>query len=200
MTETLFSNARIVLPDEILEGTVVVRDGKIFEVVAGDVVDQMSDAEMMDSIDYTVFPNISFSMKPDGCIWLRATPYPGDPQKCYFDMWYLTLFPEGSKEYWSNSMRDWVSVDHQVEHETGIAGEVSCGPGIDQDVAIWNTQQQGLRSRGFRGEYMPWQERRITFFHCSTTLARARMTCRVTSRQWPNTPNGFPTESFPSIR
>jgi hypothetical protein len=22
-----------------------------------------------------------------------------------------------------------------------------------------------LRSRGFRGEYMPWQERRIKFFH-----------------------------------
>ena len=120
---------------------------------------------MTDNYHYTVFPNISFSMKPDGCIWLRATPYPGDPQKCYFDMWYLTLFPEGSKEYFSNSMRDWVSIDHQVEHETGIAGEVSCGPGIDQDVAIWNTQQQGLGSRGFRGEYMPWQERRIRFFH-----------------------------------
>ena len=124
-----------------------------------------SDEQLTDNYHYTVFPNISFSMKPDGCIWLRATPYPGDPQKCYFDMWYLTLFPQGSKEYWSNSMRDWVSVDHQVEHQTGIAGEVSCGPGIDQDVAIWNTQQQGLRSRGFRGEYMPWQERRIRFFH-----------------------------------
>ena len=62
-------------------------------------------------------------------------------------------------------MRDWVSIDHQVEHQTGRAGEVSCGPGIDQDVAIWNTQQQGLRSRGYRGEYTPRQERRIKFFH-----------------------------------
>ena len=124
-----------------------------------------SDEQLTDNYHYTVFPNISFSMKPDGCIWLRATPHPTDPQKCYFDMWYLTLFPEGSSEYFSNSMKDWVSIDHQVEHQTGIAGEVSCGPGIDQDVAIWNTQQQGLRSRGFRGEYMPWQERRIRFFH-----------------------------------
>ena len=124
-----------------------------------------SDEQLTDNYHYTVFPNISFSMKPDGCIWLRATPHPTDPQKCYFDMWYLTLFPQGSSEYFSNSMKDWVSVEHQVEHQTGIAGEVSCGPGIDQDVAIWNTQQQGLRSRGFRGEYMPWQERRIRFFH-----------------------------------
>jgi|TARA_R110002110_G_scaffold58663_4_gene166791 phenylpropionate dioxygenase-like ring-hydroxylating dioxygenase large terminal subunit len=124
-----------------------------------------SDEQLTDNYHYTVFPNISFSMKPDGCIWLRATPHPTDPQKCFFDMWYLTLFPEGSKEYFSNSMKDWVSIDHQVEHQTGLAGEVSCGPGIDQDVAIWNTQQQGLRSRGYRGEYSPTQERRIQFFH-----------------------------------
>jgi alpha-D-ribose 1-methylphosphonate 5-triphosphate diphosphatase len=37
MTETVFTNARIVLPDEVVEGTVVVRDGKIFEVIAGRV-------------------------------------------------------------------------------------------------------------------------------------------------------------------
>ncbi len=124
-----------------------------------------SDEQLTDNYHYTVFPNISFSMKPDGCIWLRASPHPTDAQKCVFDMWYLTLFPEGSNEYWSNSMRDWVSIDRQAEHQTGVAGEISCGPGIDQDVAIWSTQQQGLRSRGFRGEYMPWQERRIKFFH-----------------------------------
>jgi phenylpropionate dioxygenase-like ring-hydroxylating dioxygenase large terminal subunit len=124
-----------------------------------------SDEQLTDNYHYTVFPNVSFSMKPDGCIWLRATPHPTDPQKCLFDMWYLTLFPEGVSEYWSSSMGDWVSVDHPVEHERGVAGEVSCGPGIDQDVAIWRTQQQGLRSRGFRGAHLAWQERRIRFFH-----------------------------------
>ena len=67
------------------------------------------------------------------------------------------MFPKGAKEYYSNSMRDWVSIDHQVEHVTGLAGEVSCGPGIDQDVAIWSTQHKGLRSRGYRGEYLPAQ-------------------------------------------
>ena len=124
-----------------------------------------SDEQLTDHYHYTVFPNVSFSMKPDGCIWLRGLPHPTDPGKCYFDMWYLTLFPEGSTEYYSNSMRDWVSIDHQVEHQRGKAGEVSCGPGIDQDVAIWNTQQAGLASRGFRNEYLPTQERRIRFFH-----------------------------------
>jgi len=124
-----------------------------------------SDEQLTDNYHYTVFPSISFSMKPDGCIWLRGTPHPTDPTKCIFDMWYLTKFPEGSSEYFSNSMKDWVSVDHQVEHQVGVAGEISCGPGIDQDVAIWTTQQQGLMSRGYRGEYMPSQERRIKYFH-----------------------------------
>jgi len=105
---------------------------------------------------------------------LRASPHPTDPEKSVFDMWYLTLFPEGVSEYWSNSMGDWVSLDHQVEHEAGVAGEVSCGPGIDQDVAIWTSQQQGLRSRGYRDGYMPWQERRIRYFHDNIDAFLAR--------------------------
>jgi len=124
-----------------------------------------SDEQLTDHYHYTVFPNVSFSMKPDGCIFLMGRPHPTDPEKCLFDMWYLTLFPDGATEYYSNSMRDWVSIDHQVEHGRGKVGEISCGPGIDQDVTIWSTQQAGLRSRGFRGEYLPWQERRIRFFH-----------------------------------
>jgi phenylpropionate dioxygenase-like ring-hydroxylating dioxygenase large terminal subunit len=126
---------------------------------------QYSDEQLTDHYHYTVFPNVSFSMKPDGCIFLMGRPHPTDPERCLFDMWYLTLFPEGSTEYFSNSMREWVAIDHQCEHQTGKVGEVSCGPGIDQDVAIWSTQQAGLRSRGYRGEYLPWQERRIRFFH-----------------------------------
>jgi Ring hydroxylating alpha subunit (catalytic domain) len=124
-----------------------------------------TDEQLTDHYHYTVFPNVSFSMKPDGCIFLMGRPNPDDPTKCLFDMWYLTLFPKGAKEYFSNSMRDWVSIDHQTEHQFGKAGEVSCGPGIDQDVAIWNTQQKGLMSRGYRSDYMPEQERRIRFFH-----------------------------------
>ena len=124
-----------------------------------------SDEQLTDHYHYTVFPNVSFSMKPDGCIFLMAYPHPENPKKCFFNMWYLTQFPEDAKEYYSNSMRDWVSVDEQVKHETGKVGEISCGHGIDQDVAIWSSQQRGLASRGYKGEYMPHQERRIRFFH-----------------------------------
>ena len=31
--------------------------------------------------------------------------------------------------------------------------------------AIWTSQQKGLSSRGYIGDYMPAQENRIRFFH-----------------------------------
>ena len=45
MTETLFTNARVVLPDEIIEGTVIVRDGKVFEIIEGNVAAPAEDME-----------------------------------------------------------------------------------------------------------------------------------------------------------
>lgn len=38
MNQTIFTNARVVLPDEVVEGTVIVRNGRIFEILDGRVV------------------------------------------------------------------------------------------------------------------------------------------------------------------
>jgi len=127
--------------------------------------ENFNDDQLTDHYHYTLFPNLSFSMKPDGCIFLRGAPHPTDPEQCYFDMWYLTWFPKGEDKYFSHTMDEWVSLDTPVAHQIGDVGEFSCGPGIDQDVDIWRTQQKGLRSRGYRGGYLPNQERRVRFFH-----------------------------------
>jgi hypothetical protein len=113
----------------------------------------------------TIFPNISFSLKPDGCIWLRADPHPTDPERCYFDMWYFTWFPEGVDRYYAYSMGQEVDRTVPVPHQRGVVGELSCGPGIDQDVSIWSEQQKGLRSRGYKGGHLAGQEARVRFFH-----------------------------------
>ncbi len=126
--------------------------------------ESFSDDQLTDNYHYTVFPNVSFSMKPDGCIFLRANPHPDDPEQCIFDFWYLTWFPKGQDRYFSHTMSEWVAIDTPAPQQRGVFGEVSCGPGIDQDVSIWSAQQKGLRSRGFTADYMPWQERRIRFF------------------------------------
>lgn len=45
MNETIFTNARIVLPGEIVEGSVIVRDGRFFEVLEGPVSSAAEDLE-----------------------------------------------------------------------------------------------------------------------------------------------------------
>ena len=123
------------------------------------------DAQLTDHWHYTIFPNLSFSLKPDGNIWLRARPHETDPDKCYFDMWYMTLFPKGQTQYYSQSMAEWVDVSVPAPHQQGKLGEVSMGPGIDQDLAVWYGTQKGMRSRGYRREILAHQERRVRYFH-----------------------------------
>jgi phenylpropionate dioxygenase-like ring-hydroxylating dioxygenase large terminal subunit len=123
------------------------------------------DAQLTDHWHYTIFPNLSFSLKPDGNIWLRARPHESDPEKCYFDMWYMTLFPKGQTQYYSQSMAEWVDVATPAPHQQGRIGEVSMGPGIDQDLSVWEAQQRGLHSRGYRRDYLAHQERRVRYFH-----------------------------------
>ncbi len=41
----------------------------------------------------------------------------------------------------------------------------SIGPGIEDDVRVFVTQQRGFRSRGFKGVYLSNQEMRIRRYH-----------------------------------
>ena len=77
----------------------------------------------------------------------------------------MTLFPKGVTEYYSQSIKAMTSIDEPVAHKQGKAGEVSAGPAIDQDVAVWNKQQKGLHSRGYKREYLAGQESRMRYFH-----------------------------------
>ncbi|WP_373505800.1 alpha-D-ribose 1-methylphosphonate 5-triphosphate diphosphatase [Aestuariivirga sp.] len=45
MTDKLFTNAKIILPDEVVDGTLVTRDGQILEVIAGRVSSAAEDLE-----------------------------------------------------------------------------------------------------------------------------------------------------------
>ena len=44
-------------------------------------------------------------------------------------------------------------------------GEDSIGPAIEEDLAVFVTQQRGFRSRGFKGVYLSKQETRIRRYH-----------------------------------
>jgi hypothetical protein len=126
---------------------------------------KFNDGQLTDHYHYTIFPNISFSVKPDGMQWLRGTPHPTDPTKCFFDYWYLTWFPENIKEYYSPMLGKMTDISVKAKNVRGKVGEIDVGSGIEEDVAIWQSQQKGLSSRGYIGDCMPAQENRIRFFH-----------------------------------
>lgn len=128
--------------------------------------DSYDDVMLTDNWHYTLFPNLSFSLKPDGNIVLRVRPHESDPEKCYFDMWYMNLFPEGETQYYSPTLRDHVSLDTPAEHVIGGKdGHPHLGPTINQDVSLWSDQQKSLHSRGYRREILAGQESRVRFFH-----------------------------------
>jgi phenylpropionate dioxygenase-like ring-hydroxylating dioxygenase large terminal subunit len=120
---------------------------------------------LTDYFHYTVFPNLSMSMRADGNIFTRVRPHPTDPEKCFFDMWYMNLFPKGVDKYWSYSIREWLDVNTDVPHQIGKAGEVFVGPTTEGDVLAWPNVQKALHSRGYLGDYLSGQERRVRYFH-----------------------------------
>lgn len=123
------------------------------------------DGQLTDHYHYTIFPNLAFSMKPDGCIFLRPNPHPTDPEKCLFDVWYFTLFPEGVDEYPARSMAELVRRDDAVPHQRGKLGEIFLGGGIDEDASVFISQQKGLRSLAWKGASLSRQERRVQYSH-----------------------------------
>ena len=123
------------------------------------------DQQLTDHFHYILFPNLSLSLKPDGGIFTRSRPHPTDPNKSLFDFWFFMWFPKGEDRYFCQTMSEWFEADFEPPHVQGPYPKVSCGPGIDQDVEVWSSQQLGLRSRGFKRDYLSGQESRIRFWH-----------------------------------
>jgi phenylpropionate dioxygenase-like ring-hydroxylating dioxygenase large terminal subunit len=122
----------------------------------------LSDSQLTDYHHYTLFPNVSFTFWPEGFQVLRSEPHPEDPQRCIFDHWFVAPRIEG---------RD--SVDgplgpvpfRNAERERIVYGTRTLGSVADQDLSICSGQQRGLRSRGYNGGYLSYQEKRIQRFH-----------------------------------
>ena len=114
--------------------------------IAGDMVDQMSDAEMMDSIDYTVFPN----MHPWGAfnrITYRFRPNGDDHRSSIMEVFFLSPFtgerPPPAKEHRLGVDDPWTDAP-----ELGMLAKV-----FEQDVFNMAKVQKGLETT--RGSPVP---------------------------------------------
>jgi phenylpropionate dioxygenase-like ring-hydroxylating dioxygenase large terminal subunit len=132
--------------------------------VVGDRVDQMSDAEMMDSLDYTLFPNmhpwgafnrIVYRFRPNGhdhrtgimeCFFL--SPYSGDTK------------PKPAKPHWLTD-----SETFSDAQELGMLGKV-----FDQDLFNMPNVQRGLESTFKPGVTLAdYQESKVRWLHDKLT-------------------------------
>ena len=134
-----------------------------WRTMAGDRVDQMSDAEMMDSIDYTIFPNfhpwgafnrIVYRFRPNGddhrsgimeCIFL--SPYSGEK-------------PPPAEVHWLEEHETFTDAP-----ELGMLGKV-----FDQDLYNMPNVQKGLESTKKPGVTLAnYQESKVRWLHAKLT-------------------------------
>jgi phenylpropionate dioxygenase-like ring-hydroxylating dioxygenase large terminal subunit len=130
-----------------------------WRAVAGDRVDQMSDSEMMDSIDYTVFPNFH----PWGAynrITYRFRPNGDDHRTAIMECFFLSPFkgerPPPAKERKLGVNDLWTNAP-----ELGMLAKV-----FEQDVFNMAKVQKGLETTRKPGvTFSNYQESKIRWLH-----------------------------------
>ena len=130
---------------------------------------KVPDEQLTDAFHYTLFPNFAVSLWSDGFHFLRARPHPDDPAQCLFDNWWYSSPASLDSPSLNRSISEGIG---EVNPDTGEVDvtmlsypEDSIGPAIEEDVAVFVTQQRGFRSRGFKGVYLADQEKRIRRYH-----------------------------------
>lgn len=99
---------------------------------------------------WQIFPNFQIGQAVNNMLCYMARPFPGDPDKCYFEAAVFELYPKGEApatgwEY--TEPEDWPPV-------------------LQQDFANMAAVQQGMKNGGFRGtQPNPYRERAIPSLH-----------------------------------
>ena len=128
------------------------------------------DGQLSDSWATGVFPNVQIGCHPEAVFIMRFLPHPTDPERFFYDTMTM-LFPVDDPDYcppgWMGlpegtdvSGRVRPPIEHYGRHEDANLGLV-----LDQDSDLLPIVQQGMRSRGFKGQLWGEQEQRLRHFH-----------------------------------
>ena len=129
----------------------------------GDEIDKVCDAELVDSIYYSIFPNIS----PWGCfnpIFYRFRPDGDNPEQCIHEVMFMLPVPAGQDRPPAAPIR-WLGVDDDYLEapELGSLAKV-----FNQDQLNLRAVQQGLRSVPEGSITLAeYQETKIRHFHAT---------------------------------
>ncbi len=129
--------------------------------VAGPIIDQMSDSELIDIFYYTLFPNTEMFGASIGLV-LRFRPYGDTPDESIMDIMMMTPVPEGSERPAAAKMRLL-----ETDQDFTAAPELAFfGPFLSQDIVNMNAIQRGVRNNQLkRTMFARKQELKIRHFY-----------------------------------
>ena len=121
-----------------------------------------SDAEMIDQIQYTLFPNFTVWPTIVAPLCYRFRPDGDDPNRSIFEIWML--YPNADDGSQPETMSELRLADDQLWSSVPELGFY--GPVIDQDTPNFPRIQKGLRASAKKTvSFANYQENRIRAFH-----------------------------------
>ena len=157
----LSSNA--VPSGETARSVIAERSRKEFLADYGKDLSGLSDAEVIDSLKYNVFPNLFVYGSPGLPQIHQVRPNGHDPHSCLFDIYLLAPVGQGKPRPESATMVQITEAD-SYKDVPGIL-EMS-GQVLDQDTQILRWQHEGMRASRKGAETLSrYQESRIRHFH-----------------------------------
>lgn len=132
----------------------------------------LHDEQLTSDFHYNIFPNVTFNLFGEQAWLFLHRPHPDDPDKMYFDRMIFNRVPEGkhSADSKAGAVDLFIElgdnkVEGRPEHVSYKWGDRSSGLLLDQDASCLGGVQKGLHSRGFKGLWLSFHERRIRNFH-----------------------------------
>jgi phenylpropionate dioxygenase-like ring-hydroxylating dioxygenase large terminal subunit len=120
---------------------------------AGIDLSGLSDAQLTDDFQYSVFPNVAMNVHAEGFVLHRFRPHPSDPERSFWDLAIFERIAPGAA-------RPLRPVHRRHRH-----GEESLGQALDQDAYNLPNVQRGMRSRAFERPLLSRFEQGIAHFH-----------------------------------
>jgi len=114
---------------------------------------EISDEQMAEAgLAWHIFPNMGMLPGPTFALCYRTRPFGNDPDKCIYEAYAIERYPEGGEP-----ATEWVHAEATEENWKMV---------IAQDFSNMELVQQGLKSRGFRGNLPnPHQEQKVINLH-----------------------------------
>lgn len=151
---------------ETPRGRVVDKLRRFYAETFGMDLSGISDCEVVDVIEYNLFPNAVLFGGYGSPLAYRSRPDGDDPNRSIFEVWLLLPYPDGAAKPPSAATR----VLNEGERFADVPELSYYGPILDQDADMMHRVQHGLRSsRKGRITLANYQEIRIR--HMRRTLA-----------------------------